>query len=88
MNEDRRNRRGVVGVSIAVRLAQRGASVTLVDQAWPGSGTSSTSYAWINSHNKQPDSYYALNLAGMRAHQRCALREPDGFAQGDTSRSP
>ena len=60
---------GVVGVSIAVRLAQRGASVTLVDQAWPGSGTSSTSYAWINSHNKQPDSYYALNLAGMRAHQ-------------------
>ncbi|WP_109474673.1 NAD(P)/FAD-dependent oxidoreductase [Ornithinimicrobium cavernae] len=59
---------GVVGASIATRLAQRGAVVTLVDQGLPGTGTSSTSFAWINANGKEPESYYALNLAGLRAH--------------------
>jgi glycine/D-amino acid oxidase-like deaminating enzyme len=73
---------GVVGTSIAVRLAQRGARVTLIDQGWPGSGTSSTSYAWVNSHNKHPDSYYALNLAGMRAHHELCPQEAGWLRPG------
>lgn len=59
---------GVIGASVAVRLAQRGATVTLVDQLSPGTGTSSTSYAWVNSNGKEPDSYFELNLAGLKAH--------------------
>lgn len=61
---------GVIGVTIAVELARRGARVTIVEKDWPGAGTSSTSYAWVNSHNKEPSSYYELNLAGLKAHHR------------------
>lgn len=66
---------GVVGVSIAEALARKGATVTLLERNVAGSGTSATSYAWINSNNKKPDSYYELNLAGVRAHRALA---PDG----------
>ncbi|MFD2796648.1 NAD(P)/FAD-dependent oxidoreductase [Promicromonospora vindobonensis] len=60
---------GVVGVSIAARLAERGASVTVVDQGAPGGGTTSTSYAWVNANGKEPQPYYDLNLAGLEAHR-------------------
>lgn len=63
---------GVVGTSIAVELAERGAQVTIVDQQHPGSGTSSTSYAWVNANNKFPASYFDLNRAGLRAHRKLA----------------
>lgn len=63
---------GIVGMSIATSLAERGASVTVLEQDAPGTGTTSTSYAWVNAHNKQPDSYYRLNLAGLQAHRQLA----------------
>lgn len=71
---------GVVGASIAARLAERGAAVTLVDQGAPGGGTSSTSYAWVNANGKEPRPYYDLNLAGLEAHHRLAAdaRSADG----------
>lgn len=63
---------GVVGASIAAHLARRGADVTLVDKSRPGTGTSATSYAWVNANGKEPQSYYALNHAGVRAHHELA----------------
>lgn len=63
---------GVVGASIAARLARRGADVTLVDKNSPGTGTSATSYAWVNANGKEPQSYYELNHAGVRAHHDLA----------------
>lgn len=63
---------GMIGTSIAVELAARGAEVDLIEQAEPGSGTSAASYAWVNSNNKSPDSYYRLNLAGLRTHRELA----------------
>ncbi|WP_256840524.1 NAD(P)/FAD-dependent oxidoreductase [Ornithinimicrobium faecis] len=66
---------GVVGTSIATRLAQRGAAVTLIDQGIPGTGTSSTSFAWINANGKEPESYYDLNLAGLTAHHELESNE-------------
>ena len=63
---------GIVGVSIAVELAKRGAEVTIAERDSPGSGTSSTSFAWVNSNNKEPSSYYELNLAGLEAHAKLA----------------
>lgn len=63
---------GVVGASIAARLARRGAAVTLVDKNPPGTGTSATSYAWVNANGKEPRSYYELNHAAVRAHHELA----------------
>jgi glycine/D-amino acid oxidase-like deaminating enzyme len=69
---------GVVGSSLAFRLAQRGARVTLLERGAPGVGTSGSSFAWTNANQKEPRDYYELNLAGMRAHR--ALREEVGGA--------
>lgn len=60
---------GVIGLSVARNLALQGASVTLLEAATVGSGTSATSYAWVNSNGKSPDAYHALNVAGMNAHR-------------------
>ncbi len=63
---------GVVGVSVAARLAERGAEVTLVDQADLGSGTSGTSYGWVNANGKEPSPYFDINFAGLEMHRRLA----------------
>lgn len=69
---------GVIGTATAFRLAQKGARVTLLDAGRPGGGTSTRSFAWLNAHNKQPHDYYALNVAGMRAHAALAEELGDG----------
>ncbi len=60
---------GIVGSSVAYRLSEGGAEVVLIDGAEPGSGTTSTSFAWVNANNKLPRDYFELNLAGMREHE-------------------
>jgi glycine/D-amino acid oxidase-like deaminating enzyme len=67
---------GIVGSSVAFRLSEGGAEVVLIDSAEPGSGTTSTSFAWVNANNKLPREYFELNLAGMREHER--LRDEIG----------
>ncbi|KGM34166.1 NAD(P)/FAD-dependent oxidoreductase [Inquilinus limosus] len=64
---------GIIGASVAYRLAQGGASVTVLEATRIGAGTSGTSFAWVNSHGKTPRAYHDLNVAGMKAH--AALRE-------------
>jgi glycine/D-amino acid oxidase-like deaminating enzyme len=69
---------GIVGTSVAYRLAQAGASVTVVEERRIGGGTSSTSYAWVNACEKLTShDYFKLNLAGRAAHKRIA-EELDG----------
>jgi glycine/D-amino acid oxidase-like deaminating enzyme len=58
---------GVLGASIAARLAEAGMNVTLLDQDEPGRGTSRWSFAWVNSNDKGPKPYHDLNHAGLRA---------------------
>ena len=65
---------GVLGAATARALARAGAQVTVFERTGPGAGTTGTSYGWINSHRKQPRSYYELNVAGMAEHE--ALGEP------------
>src|ERR1700730_5260448 len=67
---------GVVGSSVAFRLAEAGASVTVLEAGRVGGGTSSVSFAWTNANNKPPRPYHDLNVAGMRAH--AALEEEFG----------
>jgi glycine/D-amino acid oxidase-like deaminating enzyme len=59
---------GAVGGSTALRLAQGGARVTLLDAGQPGHGTSGSSFAWTNSCGKTPRHYHDLNVEGMREH--------------------
>src|SRR5207248_10672435 len=59
---------GIIGTTVALRLAQRGAAVTLLDQGLPGGGTTGTTFAWVNASAKEPRSYFDLNAAGMAAH--------------------
>src|SRR5436305_8195598 len=63
---------GVMGASVAYRLAQAGAAVTVLEATRVGGGTSGISFAWTNSHNKAPRSYHDLNVAGMQAHAALA----------------
>lgn len=63
---------GVIGASIAAELALRGAAVTLIEEDRPGTGTSAASFAYINANGKRPDSYYRINVEGVRAHARLA----------------
>ena len=61
---------GVVGSAVALRLAQDGARVTLLDAGEPGAGTSSTSFAWIGASAAALRDYRALNVAGVAAYAR------------------
>jgi|HubBroStandDraft_1064217.scaffolds.fasta_scaffold144223_2 glycine/D-amino acid oxidase-like deaminating enzyme len=67
---------GVMGASVAYRLAQAGAAVTVLEAGRVGGGTSGVSFAWTNAHRKPPKSYHDLNVGGMKAH--AALRDEFG----------
>ena len=58
---------GVLGASVAARLAAAGMRVTLLEAGQPGRGTSRWSFAWVNSNDKGPRPYHDLNRAGLRA---------------------
>lgn len=63
---------GIVGVSVALRLAQSGVDVTLVDAAAPASGTTGTSGSMVGSNEKRPHEYFQLGLLSMAAMRRLA----------------
>ena len=58
---------GVIGACLALRLAEAGLQVTLLDQDQPGQATTRWSFAWLNSNDKAPRAYHELNHAGLRA---------------------
>jgi glycine/D-amino acid oxidase-like deaminating enzyme len=59
---------GVVGTSVAFRLAEHVTRAILVEEDRPGAGTTGTSFAWLNARHKPPRAYHDLNIAGMAAH--------------------
>ena len=63
---------GILGASIAWRLAQRGVHVTLIDKGQPGHGASSHSFAWINAGAKEPIGYHNLNRRSLEMWPRFA----------------
>jgi len=74
---------GCVGASVAYRLAERGAAVTVLDAGAPGAGTSGASFAWTNSFNKTPRDYHDLNVAGMEEHAGLAKELGGGWLHQD-----
>ncbi len=76
---------GVLGVSVARQLALRGEDVVLLDRRGAGTGTTATTFAWINSYRRLAPDYHRLGLAGMREHNRLAEQlggAPTYFASG------
>ena len=72
---------GIVGATIAWRLAARGVKVSIIDRAEPGSGASSHSFAWINAGAKEPIGYHNLNRRSLEMWSRFAIGlAPDGGA--------
>ena len=61
---------GIVGATIAWRIASRGSRVTLIDRAEPGSGASSHSFAWVNAGAKEPIGYHNLNRRSLEMWAR------------------
>ena len=69
---------GIVGASIAWRLASRGVQVSLIDRGQPGHGASSHSFAWINAGAKEPVDYHNLNRRSLEMWSRFAAAVGDG----------
>ena len=63
---------GIMGASIAFRLARRGVHIVLVDKGQPGHGASSHSFAWINAGAKEPIGYHNLNRRSLEMWPRFA----------------
>ncbi|MFC7328891.1 NAD(P)/FAD-dependent oxidoreductase [Marinactinospora rubrisoli] len=69
---------GVMGAATAAALARRGVGVTLVEaEPRAASGTSGTSFAWVNANRKPRPDYHDLNAAGVAAHHELARRARD-----------
>ena len=66
---------GIIGASIAFHLSRRHVNLTIIDQAQPGTGASSHSFAWINATiGKEPASYHDLNRRSVDMWSRFASR--------------
>lgn len=63
---------GIIGLNVALRLAQAGARVTVVDSGFPSGGTSGTSGSLVGSNEKRPFEYYRLGVLSMAAMRRLA----------------
>ncbi len=61
---------GIVGAAIAYYAARRGAAVTLVDEALPGSGATRSSFAWIGSSGEWPGGAAALRGGVLQQWRR------------------
>ena len=60
----------------------RGLTLSANEAGRVGGGTSATSFAWTNSHSKEPRAYHDLNVAGMKAHAALAEEFADQTLRG------
>lgn len=67
---------GALGVSSALHLAKRGASVTLVTEAELCSGASGRSLSWLNSAGERALPYHALRMAGIDRYRTLFAADP------------
>jgi glycine/D-amino acid oxidase-like deaminating enzyme len=65
---------GVLGVSTAAQLAQRGADVTLVTEHGLSSGATGRSLSWLNSYGPRSPEYHRLRLLGIDRYRTLASR--------------
>lgn len=61
---------GLMGASIAFRLARAGADVTVLEAARPAAGATGSSFGWINASFYLTAAHHHLRVAAMAAHHR------------------
>ncbi|WP_299783075.1 FAD-dependent oxidoreductase [uncultured Roseobacter sp.] len=61
---------GIIGVLTALRLAQAGAQVTIIEAGQPAAAASGASFGWINASFHVDSDHFNLRLAGIEAHRR------------------
>ncbi len=61
---------GLVGASLAFRLARTGADVTIIDAAQPASAATGASFGWINASFFHSQAHFNLRAAAIAAHHR------------------
>jgi D-hydroxyproline dehydrogenase subunit beta len=66
---------GIIGTSIAWRLAARGACVKVIEAAFPGSGTTDASLAWVNASSKLDTGREYFDLAVKATDEHHALAD-------------
>jgi len=59
---------GILGVTTTYNLARVGLSVALLEANSIAKAASNNSFAWLNSHGKDPGPYHDLNVAGMKEY--------------------
>jgi glycine/D-amino acid oxidase-like deaminating enzyme len=59
---------GIVGAAVAAGLTRRGAHVTVLEERFPGAGSSATSFAWVHADETDPEPYFTLSHAAVHAH--------------------
>lgn len=67
---------GILGTTLAARLSADGRRVVLVEAHRFGSGATAAGFAWVNAGNKHPESYFRLNLSGVREY---LAERPPGY---------
>ncbi|MDL4814353.1 NAD(P)/FAD-dependent oxidoreductase [Actinomadura opuntiae] len=80
---------GIVGAALADRLARpldggrpgEGDTVTVVEEQWPGAGTSGTSYAWLNASDPADPVYHRFRTEALRTWRDLAagLGDPSWY---------
>jgi glycine/D-amino acid oxidase-like deaminating enzyme len=70
---------GIIGTCLALRLAERGVSVTLIDAVLPGSGTSASGLGHVNVSYQGYESYYDVRAMGLEAYARLEAQWPAEF---------
>ncbi len=77
---------GIVGTCVALRMAQQGVDVTLIEAGAPGAGTSGTTFSWLDASHPSLAPYVQLNIAGLDAWRRLgdALGQPAWLALSGT----
>jgi glycine/D-amino acid oxidase-like deaminating enzyme len=68
---------GVLGVSTAAQLAERGVAVTLVTDGPLASGASGRSLSWLNSAADRSPAYHQLRMTGIDRYRTLAAALPD-----------
>ena len=59
---------GILGVTTTYNLARAGQRVALLEANSIAKAASNNSFAWLNSHGKDPGPYHDLNVAGMKEY--------------------
>jgi D-hydroxyproline dehydrogenase subunit beta len=59
---------GIVGAAVAAGLTRRGAQVTVLEERFPGAGTTGASFAHIAADWTESESYFTLAHAAVHAH--------------------